>query len=62
MSVNVFDVWTAKWKMYYIISAYTVPFLIVCITVVSANALYEPIFEEDVLKSGIIQVYSGDET
>lgn len=61
MSVNVFDVWTEKWKIYNIILAYTIPFLIVCITVISANAYYEPISEEDVVKSGILQVYSGDD-
>jgi len=50
-----------KSVLYYAIVAYAAPFLIVGITVLVANSL-QPIEEENMIKSGIIQVYSGDET
>ena len=53
--------WDRKSALYYAIVAYAVPFLIVGITVLVANSL-QPIEEENMIKSGIIQVYSGDET
>jgi len=61
MTVDVFDAWSRKSALYYAIVAYTVPFLIVGITVLIANSL-QPIEDENMIKSGIIQVYSGDET
>jgi len=61
LALNVFDVWNRKWTLFYIIVAYTIPFIIVGITVLVANSL-EPIVEGNSTMSGIIQVYSGDET
>ena len=61
LAINVFDVWNRKWTLFYIIIAYNIPFVIVGITVLVANSL-EPIVEDDTTKSGIVQVYSGDET
>lgn len=53
ISVNVMDVWTTKWNLYFVLLAYTTPLIIVGSTIL-ATSLYGP--------DGIVQAYSGDET
>jgi len=67
ITLDVFDVWAKTWTIFYLIVAYTVPLFIVGITVLMS--IYEPdeIVEvynstEYYTRTGIMQVYSGDET
>lgn len=50
MAINVFNVMTTKWTRVYMILAYSIPFLIVGITIISASSTI-----------GVLEVYSGDE-
>ena len=63
MVVDVFR--TRKTKIHYAIVAYTVPFFIVGVTILTANS-YEPYetvrVNNTVNLTGIMQAYSGDET
>ena len=59
ITLNVFDVWTKRWTIYYFVFAYTVPLIIVGTTVLISS--YRPP-DEAINKTGIQQVYSGDET
>ena len=64
MSVNVFGVLTRKWTIYYAIVAYTVPFFIVGVTVLTANSFEPrpPNETSNITITGIMQAYSGEET
>jgi len=50
MATNVFNVMTIKWTTFYIVLAYSMPLLIVGITILSASSAI-----------GVLEVYSGDE-
>jgi len=54
ISFNVLDVWTTKWNIYFVLLAYTLPLIIVGVTILTASSLHGP--------NGIVQAYSGDET
>lgn len=61
MTLNVFSVLTTKWTLAYIALAFTVPILIVGVTVICASQFARNSWN-DTASRGIINVYAGDET
>lgn len=61
MTMNVFNVLTTKWTLAYIALAYTIPILIVGITVICASQFARN-SQNETACNGVINVYAGDET
>jgi len=62
MTMNVFSVLTTKWTLAYMALAFTVPILIVGITVICASQFARNPHKNETSFDGVKNVYAGDKT